>query len=468
MGCKQATPLGAGSCFDAGEKGTFYFLIILTSQIAHVLDKVECPLFFLNATGDSTGTGNEMSSDGTDNYTYDADGNLITKTVIATGVETTYTWDYRNRLTEVQQVSGGVTTTLAQYTYDALNNPIEVVEGGSTRYTLYDGQTPLLDFNGSGTVTARYLSVPGAIDEVLARQTSAGVAWYLTDREGSVNDIINNSGTVIDHVDYGAYGTMLDESSPSNGDRFKYAGMELDTVTGLYYDRARYYDAALGRFVGEDTSEFSSGDTNFYRYAGNSPVDNSDGTGNADDPVILVPRPIPSPIPTLTPTHGGTSGAPLNTLIPPSGNMLRNPSNFPEVTEDANTLENLSRGDKLERGVGCYMNDQGDFFIGMVKNGKLIKNNTGGKGGGGQAFQIELETLYSPPSGWFLVGVIHTHPPNANPASKNPQNSPLDPVNCNLSFGSSPAVPWLVIDSDNKIWLIGPDIRGGKPNSTAR
>ena len=37
------------------------------------------------------------------------------------------------------------------------------------------------------------------------------------------------------------------ESNASNGDQFKFAGMEYDAVTGQYYDRARYYDAAIGR-----------------------------------------------------------------------------------------------------------------------------------------------------------------------------------------------------------------------------
>ncbi len=232
-----------------------------------------------NTTGYSTGTGNRLTGDGTNNYAYDAEGNLITRTAIATGNQTLFKWDYRNRLTEVDNVVGGVTTTVARYTYDALNRPIAVVEGGATRYTLYDGQTPLLDFNGSGAVTARYLSVPGAIDEVLARQTSAGVAWYLTDRLGSVNDLISNSGAAIDHVDYGVFGTVLAESIPAAGDRFKYSGMELDAATGEYYDRARYYDAATGRFLDEDPSGFAGGDPDLYRFVGNSSTNSSDPSG---------------------------------------------------------------------------------------------------------------------------------------------------------------------------------------------
>jgi RHS repeat-associated protein len=176
-------------------------------------------------------------------------------------------------------------------------DPIKVVEGGATRYTLYDGQTPLLDFNGSGTVTARYLSDPRAIDAMLARETSGGtVAWYLTDRLGTVRDIVNNSGTVIDHIDYTAYG-IATETSSSNGDRFKYAGMELDAVTGLDYDRARWYDPNSGRFLAQDPISFGGGDSNLYRYVGNVPT-------NLTDPSGLAPPPQQpgTPAPAFTPT----------------------------------------------------------------------------------------------------------------------------------------------------------------------
>ncbi len=193
-------------------------------------------------TGDSTGTGNELSSDGTYNDTCDAADNMTSKTDIATGVETDYVWDDRNRLVEVDQVVSGVTTTLAQYTYDALNNPIKVVEGGSTRWTVYDGNRPVLDFNGSGTLTARYLQGP-MVDEVLARDTpSGGVAWYLPDRLGTVRDIIDNSGTVLDHIAYDAYGNILSQSNASAGDRMTaFAGLQH----GCHYGTRLLKDATL-------------------------------------------------------------------------------------------------------------------------------------------------------------------------------------------------------------------------------
>jgi RHS repeat-associated protein len=242
-----------------------------------------------NSTGYTTGAGNELSTDGTYNYTYDADGNEITKTKISTGVETVYSWDYRNRLTEVQQVVSGVTTVLATYTYDALDRRIGVAEGGTTTWTLYDGTSndPILDFNGSGTQVARYLNgpTPAGVDAVLARETSSGVAWYLEDRLGSVGDIVDNSGTVLDHIAYSAFGTVLSESSPSNGDRFKYAGLVYDATVGLNFALFRVQDPVTGRWLSQDPSGFNGGDVNLYRYVGNDSTNGNDLSGEAGNSV---------------------------------------------------------------------------------------------------------------------------------------------------------------------------------------
>ncbi len=44
-------------------------------------------------------------------------------------------------------------------------------------------------------------------------------------------------GTSLDHVVYDSFGNIVTETNPSNGDRFKFAGMEYDTAVGQYYDR---------------------------------------------------------------------------------------------------------------------------------------------------------------------------------------------------------------------------------------
>ena len=121
------------------------------------------------------------------------------------------------------------------------------------------------------------------MDELLARTSSGGTtAWYLTDKLGSVRDIVSSSGTELDHIVYDSFGNILTETNAANGDRFKYAGMEYDSATGQYYDRARYYNPAGGRFERTDPTFFAAGDSNLYRYAGNGPTDSVDPFGTTD------------------------------------------------------------------------------------------------------------------------------------------------------------------------------------------
>ena len=47
-------------------------------------------------------------------------------------------------------------------------------ENRTQTWTLYDGGNPIMDFNGSGTLTTRYLWGPTGI---VARQTSGGTVF---------------------------------------------------------------------------------------------------------------------------------------------------------------------------------------------------------------------------------------------------------------------------------------------------
>lgn len=96
---------------------------------------------------------------------------------------------------------------------------------------------------------------------------------------GTVKDLADNSGSVVNHVKYDAFGGVVSQSNPAFESRYGFTGREFDAETGLYYYRARYYDAAIGRFIGEDSVGFNGGDANLYRYVGNSPVKNTDPSG---------------------------------------------------------------------------------------------------------------------------------------------------------------------------------------------
>jgi RHS repeat-associated protein len=248
-----------------------------------------------NASGYTTGAGNEMTASPGYTYTYDNVGNLTSATNTSTHVTRTYTYDYDNRLTNV--TVGG--TVMATYTYNALGQRIGIDDSGTQTWTVYNSKSadanPYADFNGSGGLTMRYLDGL-AVDELFARTSSGGtLAWYLTDQLGSVTDVVSSSGTDLDHIVYDPYGNIVTETNASNGDRFKFAGMEYDSTTGIYYDHARYYDAAIGRFISQDPTGFASGDTDLYRYVDNQPTVATDPDGLQVPPQRQQLRPYSDP-----------------------------------------------------------------------------------------------------------------------------------------------------------------------------
>jgi RHS repeat-associated protein len=174
------------------------------------------------------------------------------------------------------------------YTYDAFDRRIAKAvdpdgEGRAQTETerfVYDGTHIALVFDGKGKQTHRYLYGP-QIDQVLADETVTGaVQWALSDQQGSVRDVINNQGQLLNHIRYDSFGNITSQTNANVDFRFGYTGREFDEETGLYYYRARYYDASIGRFISEDPMGFGAGDSNLYRYVGNSATNFTDPTGN--------------------------------------------------------------------------------------------------------------------------------------------------------------------------------------------
>ena len=66
---------------------------------------------------------------------------------------------------------------------------------------------------------------------------------------------------------------------------YKYTGKERDGSTGLYFYEARYYDAALGRFISADTivpDPNNPQNLNRYSYARNNPILYNDPSGHCE------------------------------------------------------------------------------------------------------------------------------------------------------------------------------------------
>jgi RHS repeat-associated protein len=218
---------------------------------------------------------------------YDANGNLVRRTEIATGAVRTLAWDFRNRLASVRdQNAAGQETQRVDFTYDAFNRRTsKTVSGGKTTYYVHDGVNVVLEFEGpaGGAIASqpshRFLHGP-AVDQVLAQEDALGeVLWPLADRLGSMRDVADSQGNVVNQIAYDSFGNVISESNPAVDSHFGYTGRELDAETGLHYYRERYYDSSLGQFISEDPVQFLAGDTNLRRYVSNNPVSYRDPFG---------------------------------------------------------------------------------------------------------------------------------------------------------------------------------------------
>ncbi len=203
---------------------------------------------------------------GATSYSYDANGNLTSKT--DTSGTWQYSWDYENRLTQVTRPDGQIVT----YKYDALGRRIERSKGGQwTRFT-YDGADVVRDAGSDGS-TVEYTNGL-SVDEKLTQRTNGGALYFVADHLGSTRAITDSAGNVVETQQYDAFG----DGAGSSLTRYGYTGRERDVDTGLYYYRARWYDAQAGRFLSEDPIGLAGG-INWYAYVGNNPANLTDPSG---------------------------------------------------------------------------------------------------------------------------------------------------------------------------------------------
>ena len=98
---------------------------------------------------------------------------------------------------------------------------------------------------------------------------------------GSVRNVVDSTGAVIDTIGYDGYGNVTNESNPPNGGQYKYDGYRYDNEKGWYRPdptTGRYY-LTIGIWNGRDPTGFAPGDPNLTRYVENNPVNGLDPTG---------------------------------------------------------------------------------------------------------------------------------------------------------------------------------------------
>ncbi len=133
-----------------------------------------------------------------------------------------------------------------------------------------------LGVRGAGTVGNRYTHGPG-VDEPLALSNNKGNYYYHADGLGSVVALTDVTQTVVQDYQYGFFGDLKDQKNRIK-QPYRYTGREWDKETGLYFYRARYYDATVGRFTQKDPIGLRGG-INLYNYVGGNPINWTDPWG---------------------------------------------------------------------------------------------------------------------------------------------------------------------------------------------
>jgi hypothetical protein len=156
--------------------------------------------------------------------TYDYNGNVLTRGNSA------YTWDYRNRMTAAGQ--GGATST---YAYDHTYERVKKVTSSSTTYYPNDL------YSKEGATTTKFIFGNGILLATTeGNGTATSTKYYHPDHLGGTNGVTDQTGAVVQSLDYYPYGAPRIDSGAYEADR-TYIGELYDPETNLSYLNARYY-----------------------------------------------------------------------------------------------------------------------------------------------------------------------------------------------------------------------------------
>lgn len=228
-------------------------------------------------------TDDRLVQTGTHEYDYDANGNIVRVRALGSSLALKE-FDYSplGQLREARVYgAGGALLNSETYGYDGFGRRIRK---GDVVYT----------YNGADIVVANRMGsefevvTHGAgLDEPVAVSRSGEVLQFLADTTNSIASHVSAAG-VVHELRYDAYGNVLDSGGALGAGLvdYRYASREWDEVSGLCYNRARYYLSREGLFVQSDPALLAlvlggmrSAHRHPYVYGANNPVVYSDPFG---------------------------------------------------------------------------------------------------------------------------------------------------------------------------------------------
>ena len=207
--------------------------------------------------------------------TYDNCGNL------RSGHDWDYTWEHGRQLASMSTKDDSKTWS---FTYNADGMRTSRTDGTTSyKYQYLNGQ--LVKMTVDDKVMYFNYDAQGTPTGIVYNGTTY---YYVTNLQGDIVGIVNQSGNQLVGYSYDAWGNLLSTTGSSANtlgkyNPLRYRGYVYDQETNLYYLSTRYYNPNLGRFLNADgftaTGQGLLGN-NMFAYCSNNPVILSDSTGN--------------------------------------------------------------------------------------------------------------------------------------------------------------------------------------------
>ena len=202
-------------------------------------------------------------------HPYDDNGNA-TQLLFNNAAMFSYHDNAQDRQVRVEDVNG---STSAEYAYDPFGRRLWKEVGATRTYFFYADEGLVAEYDATGTETTSYGYKPDSTwtTDPLWLKQGGEYYFYQNDHLGTPQKLVKQNGAVVWSAGYTAFGqATVEVEIVTNNLRFP--GQYYDAETKLHYNRFRYYDPMIGRFLRADPLNLASGNINFYDYVYNNPL----------------------------------------------------------------------------------------------------------------------------------------------------------------------------------------------------